>query len=58
MLSLAYRILDLLRHHRRRKLWSPDHATGRRGEDLAHRYLRKRGYVIVGRNYRARSGAA
>src|ERR1700722_8295451 len=30
---------------------------GRRGEDLAHRYLRKRDYMIVARNYRPASGA-
>jgi putative endonuclease len=32
-------------------------ATGRRGEDLAHRFLQKRGYTIAGRNFRARSGS-
>ena len=32
-------------------------ATGRRGEDLAHRFLRKRGYRVVARNYRPPSGA-
>lgn len=26
------------------------------GEDIAHRYLRRRGCTIVARNYRARSG--
>ena len=26
--------------------------SGRRGEDLAHRFLRRPGYVIVARNYR------
>ena len=30
---------------------------GRQGEDLAHRYLRKKKYVIVARNYRPASGA-
>lgn len=29
---------------------------GRRGEDLAHRYLQTLGYVIVARNYRLSSG--
>lgn len=29
---------------------------GRRGEDLAHRYLRARKYTIVARNYRPASG--
>jgi len=38
-----------MRHARRRN-------TGRRGEDLAHRFLRRQGYVIVARNYRLPSG--
>jgi putative endonuclease len=29
---------------------------GRRGEDLAHRYLQKSGFSIVARNYRGRNG--
>jgi putative endonuclease len=39
-------------------VWSADLATGRRGEDLAHRFLRKRGFTIVARNYRLASGDA
>ena len=50
-------LLDSLRHKQRRKLWSPDQATGRRGEDLAQRYLRKLGYIVVARNYRLSSGS-
>jgi putative endonuclease len=48
--------LDALRHSRRRKIWEPAQAEGRRGEDLAHRYLRKQGFIIVARNYRLPSG--
>jgi putative endonuclease len=51
-------ILDWLRHVRRRRKWSADLATGRRGEDLAHRFLRKRGFTIMARNYRLASGDA
>ena len=51
-------IFDKLREVRRRALVSPDHAMGRRGEDLAHRYLRRRGYTIVARNYRLAAGDA
>lgn len=51
-------LLDRLRDTRRRKLWTRDQATGRRGEDLAHRYLRKHGFVIVARNYRLSAGDA
>jgi putative endonuclease len=49
---------DWLRDVRRRRVWSSDLATGRRGEDLAHRYLRKHGFTIVARNYRLASGDA
>ncbi|SRR5579883_882373 len=51
------KILDRLRDVRRRKLWSPTAASGRRGEDLAHRFLQAEGFVIVARNYRL-AGAA
>jgi len=50
--------LDSLRDARRRRLWDQDKASGRRGEDLAHRFLRKQGYTIVARNYRLSSGDA
>jgi|GraSoiStandDraft_32_1057276.scaffolds.fasta_scaffold461107_2 putative endonuclease len=51
-------IADWLRHARRRRTWSADLATGRRGEDLAHRFLRRRGFTIVARNYRLAAGDA
>ena len=57
MFSFLYRWADNLRHRRRKRVWNPDHASGRRGEDLAHRYLQKKGYVVVARNFRLRSGA-
>jgi len=50
--------LDWLRHLARRRTWTPTRALGRRGEDLAHRYLRKHGFTIVARNYRLSSGDA
>ena len=49
---------DWVRHLVRRRRWHPDLALGRRGEDLAHRYLRQLGYTIVARNYRLASGEA
>lgn len=52
------RISDRLRHNGRLRRGNAAHAWGRRGEDLAHRYLRSRGYVIVARNYRNRCGSA
>jgi putative endonuclease len=53
---MILRIADALRDRARRRNWTAGQAEGRRGEDLAHRYLRKRGYVIVARNYRLPAG--
>ncbi len=47
---------DWLRHLGRRRRWTPTLALGRRGEDLAHRFLRRQGYTIVARNYRLPTG--
>jgi putative endonuclease len=47
---------DWLRHLVRRRRWNPNLALGRRGEDLAHRFLRRAGYIIVARNYRLPTG--
>lgn len=48
-LAPLYRIADGLRHRRQRD-------TGRRGEDLAHRHLRARGFIVVARNWRPPQG--
>jgi putative endonuclease len=52
------RFSDWLRHLLRRRRWTPTLALGRRGEDLAHRFLRAKGFIIVARNYRLASGDA
>src|ERR1019366_2604259 len=49
---------DWLRHLGRLRKWTPAQALGRRGEDLAHRFLRAKGFIIVARNYRLSSGDA
>lgn len=51
MLSLLYRAADALRRR------AEPQDRGRIGEDLAHRFLRRRGCTIVARNYSPRSGA-
>jgi putative endonuclease len=56
-MSWLYRLTDTARDLGRRKFWPPEQASGRRAEDLAHRFLRRRGMVIVARNYRPPSGA-
>jgi len=57
MMDWLYRLADAARDRGRRKFWPPEQASGRRAEDLAHRFLRRRGMVIVARNYRPPSGA-
>jgi putative endonuclease len=52
-----YEFADLLRQHARRRHMTEDHALGRRGEDIAHRFLQRAGLIVVDRNYRMASGA-
>lgn len=48
-LAPLYRIADGLRYRK-----SGD--TGRHGEDVAHRHLRSRGFIVVARNWRPPQG--
>lgn len=57
MPRLLYELADHLRHRARKRRMRPDHALGRRGEDIAHRHLQRAGIVVVSRNYRLSSGA-
>src|ERR1051326_6273120 len=57
MMGRLYEFADVLRQHGRKRHLAPDQALGRRGEDIAHRYLQRAGIVIVARNYRMASGA-
>jgi putative endonuclease len=57
MLALLYRLADAARGRRRARSSTTEQAHGRRGEDLAHRFLRRQGLTIVARNYRSRSGS-
>src|SRR3989442_955794 len=52
-----YKLADSARDRGRKRFWPADHASGRRAEDLAHRFLQQRGMIIVARNYRPPSGA-
>jgi putative endonuclease len=56
MLGWLLRLADGARHGARRKRWPAGQAAGRRGEDLAHRYLERQGLVVVARNHRPPSG--
>ena len=57
MLGFLYHLADGARWRARRKQWPADQAAGRRGEDIAHRFLQRSGIVIVARNYRLPAGA-
>ncbi|MCU1325072.1 MAG: hypothetical protein JWN34_442 [Bryobacterales bacterium] len=49
LLAPLYRFADQLRFSRHRDV-------GKRGEDLAHRYLRSNGFVVAARNWRPPQG--
>lgn len=54
--QLLWKLSDAARQFRERRTLSPDAALGRRGEDLAHRYLQSTGLHVVARNYRPNGG--
>ncbi len=56
--QLLWKLSDSARQFRQRHTLSPDAALGRRGEDLAHRYLRSAGFTVIARNYRPNAGEA
>lgn len=47
-----WKLSDRLRQLSERRRLTAEAALGRKGEDLAHRYLRSSGYQVVARNYR------
>ena len=50
--QLLWKLSDRARQARERHTLSPEAALGRKGEDLAHRYLESAGCKVVARNYR------
>jgi putative endonuclease len=56
--QLLWKLSDAARQLRHDQTLTPDAALGRRGEDLAHRYLRSKGLTILSRNYRPGGGDA
>ncbi|HWB99633.1 MAG TPA: YraN family protein [Bryobacteraceae bacterium] len=56
MIQPIFRLADWLRNRRRARTDSPEAANGKHGEDLAQRYLQKRGLTIVARNWRSQAG--
>lgn len=55
---MLWKLSDSARHLRERQILPPTAALGRRGEDLAHRYLRSKGLLVLARNYRPSNGQA
>jgi putative endonuclease len=56
MFHFLFKLSDSLRHLARRRRLDPGLASGFRAEDLAQRFVQQRGYTVVARNYRPRSG--
>ncbi len=56
--QLLWKVSDAARQFRQRHILSSDAALGRRGEDLAHRYLQSSGLSVIARNYRPGGGEA
>jgi putative endonuclease len=56
MMSWLYGLIDTLRNRLRKTRWAEHQAAGRRGEDIAHRFLQRAGFIIVARNYRMATG--
>jgi putative endonuclease len=50
--QILWKLSDRARQFRQRRVLNAVAALGRRGEDMAHRYLRGAGYMVVARNYR------
>jgi putative endonuclease len=50
--QLLWKLSDAARHFQERRQLSHDVALGKRGEDLAHRYLLTSGFKVIARNYR------
>jgi putative endonuclease len=57
LIDRLYELADGLRHRAHKRNLPLDHALGKRGEDIAHRFLQRAGIVIVARNYRTESGS-
>jgi putative endonuclease len=55
--QLLWRLIDSVRQYRERNTLTPTQAAGKKGEDIAHRYLRQQGLQIVARRFRLADGS-
>ena len=56
--QLLWKLSDSARQFRQRRSLTPTAALGQKGEDIAHRYLRRAGYFVLARNFRPGGGEA
>lgn len=56
MLLWLYQACDGWRDRARKRRWNSTRASGRRGEDLAQRYLQRHGLTVVARNWQREEG--
>jgi putative endonuclease len=49
---LLWKLSDRARQFSQSQILNPTAALGKRGEDLAHRYLQRAGFQVVARNYK------
>ena len=50
--QLLWKLSDTARQRRQQQTLTQSAALGRRGEDMAHRYLQRKGFTVVARNYK------
>lgn len=50
--QLLWKLSDRARQFGESQILTPTAALGRRGEDLAHRYLQRAGFKVIARNYK------
>ena len=50
--QLLWKLSDRVRQFGQSRTITPTAALGKRGEDLAHRYLQRAGFQVVARNYK------
>ncbi len=50
--QLLWKLSDRARQFGESQILNPTAALGKRGEDIAHRYLQRAGFKVVARNYR------